>query len=214
MFYDFANLVIRLMLFLFTRTRVTGHARVPTDAPILVVANHLNLLDPPILGALFPRRIAFMGKDELFSVPVVGWVIKEYGAFRVKRGQPDRQAIRTAKEILQSGGAVGIFPEGTRSKTGRMNRAFPGASLLAVLSGCQVIPVGISGTNQLSSPFALLRRPEITISIGEPFRLERSKGSRDDLEQMTGLMMSRVAALLPEERRGYYSPHLSNSSEV
>lgn len=205
MFYGFACLGVRLLLRLLTRCVVEGLENIPATGPLLLVANHLNLVDPPVLGAILPRRIVFMAKEELFRTPVIGSVVSWYGAFPVKRGQADRQALRTAVAILEKGGVVGMFPEGTRSKTGKMNEAHPGAALLAVLGSAPVLPIAITGTDRLRSVRALFTRPKITIRIGKPFTIDRHRGGKGSLEGATVAMMARVAILLPEERRGFYT---------
>ena len=205
MFYSFASLGVRLLLRLLSRCRVEGLGNVPATGAFLMVSNHLNLVDPPVLGALIPRRITFMAKEELFRAPIVGWVVRWYGAFPVRRGQPDRQALRRASEVLQRGGVVGMFPEGTRSKTGKMKEAHSGAALVAMLADVPVLPVAITGTEQLRSPLSLLRRPTIVVRVGSPFTLSRGRTGREGLDAATRRMMGRVAALLPEERRGFYA---------
>ncbi|MHB0868972.1 MAG: lysophospholipid acyltransferase family protein [Chloroflexota bacterium] len=205
MFYTLASMVVRLLLRLLTRCRVEGVDNLPGSGPVLLVSNHLNLIDPPVLGALLPRRITFMAKEELFRAPLVGWVVKWYGAFSVRRGRPDREALRRATGVLSRDGVVGMFPEGTRSRTGRMNRGHPGAALVALLAKATIVPVAITGTELVGSPFSLLRRPAITVRVGKPFNLEKSEQGKPDMDALTSLMMSRVAALLPEERRGFYA---------
>ncbi len=205
MFYSFACFGVRLLLRLLTRCHVEGLENVPASGPLLLVANHLNLVDPPVLGALLPRRIVFMAKEELFRAPLVGWLVKGYGAFAVKRGQADRQALRTAAAVLESGGVVGMFPEGTRSKRGEMKEAYAGASMVALAADSPVLPVGIDGTDRVRSPLALLSRPTITVRVGRPFRLERFRGRKRGLEEATRHMMGHVAALLPVDRRGVYA---------
>ena len=214
MFYTFACFGVRLLLRLLAEVKVEGLENIPAAGPLLLVSNHLNLVDPPVLGALLPRRIVFMAKEELFHVPVIGWVVKWYGAFAVRRGQADRQALRSAIEVLRQGGVVGVFPEGTRSKTGRMNRAHAGAALIATLSGASVLPVAITGTDKLRSPLSLFTRPTITVRVGKPFTLGRSGSGKDDLDAMTTLIMGRVAALLPQERRGYYATAACSADEL
>ncbi len=204
-FYRFACTGVRFLLWLLTRCVVEGLENVPLTGPFLLVSNHLSMLDPPILGALLPRRITFMAKEEAFRHPILGPVVTWYGAFAVRRGQADRQALRTAADVLKAGGVVGMFPEGHRSKTGRMNKAFAGSALVAHMAKAPILPVAIIGTERLGSPFALLSRPTLTIRVGEPFLLERGEGERGDLEAMTTSMMGRVAALLPEEMRGFYA---------
>lgn len=204
MFYSFACFGVRILLRLFTRCRVEGLSNVPRTGPFLLVSNHVGYVDPPVLGALIPRRIAFMAKEEAFRVPIIGWVVKWYGAFAVKRGQPDRQALRRATSVLGHGGVVGMFPEGTRSRTGKMIKAYSGAALVALMSESRVLPVAIMGTERVRSPFSLFARPSIALRVGEPFLLDRERSGRGELESVTTDMMRRVAALLPEERRGFY----------
>lgn len=205
MFYSFACISVRFLLWLLTRRKVEGLENVPASGAFLLVSNHLSLLDPPFLGALLPRRIVFMAKEEAFRHPLMGPVVKWYGAFAVKRGQPDRQALRTATAVLKGGGVVGMFPEGHRSKTGRLNKAFAGSALVAHMARVPVLPVALTGTDRIKSPLSLLTRPTITLRVGEPFAIERGEGDKGDLDAMTSAMMARVATLLPEERRGHYA---------
>ncbi len=209
MFYSFACTGVRFLLWLLTRLVVEGLENVPAEGPFLLVSNHLCFIDPPFLGALLPRRIVFMAKEELFRHPILGPVVTWYGAFAVRRGQADRQALRTATEVLKSGGVVGMFPEGHRSKTGQMSRAFAGSALVAHMAKVQVVPVAVTGTEQINSPLSLLRRPKMTLRVGKPFTLQKGEGDKGDLEGMTSDMMRRVAELLPAERRGFYADAVS-----
>ncbi len=204
MFYDFASFAVRLILSVLARCDVEGIEHIPSSGAFLLVSNHLNLIDPPVLGALLPRRIVFMAKEELFRTPLVGQVVTWYGAFAVRRGQADRQALRMATAVLDRGQVLGMFPEGHRSSTGKLIEAHPGAALIAVLSGATVVPVAITGTDQVRSPLSFLRRPRIVVRVGEPFKIERARSRKEGLEEATSEMMGRVAALLPEERRGFY----------
>jgi 1-acyl-sn-glycerol-3-phosphate acyltransferase len=213
-FYVVANFAIRLVLALFTRCRVEGLHRVPRTGSFLLVSNHLSLVDPPVLGALLPRRVTFMAKWELFGTPVIGWVVKWYGAFGVKRGQADRQALRMATEVLERGGVLGMFPEGTRSKTGELQEAHQGAALVAMATSGTILPVAVTGTEQLTSPLFLLRRPRVNIRIGESFVIERNGPGKARLKEATEQMMGRVAELLPEGRRGYYAAAVRGAVEA
>lgn len=204
MFYDFASFAVRLLLAVLARCSVEGTERLPRDGAFLIVSNHLSLIDPPVLGALIPRRIVFMAKEELFHVPIIGQLVSWYGAFAIRRGEADRQALRKAVGVLEHGQVLGMFPEGTRSKTGKMNEAHPGAALIALLSGATVVPVAITGTDRVQSPLSLLTRPRIAVRVGEPFKMERVRSRKENLEDATREMMGRVAVLLPEERRGFY----------
>jgi 1-acyl-sn-glycerol-3-phosphate acyltransferase len=204
-FYRFSTGTIRCVVRALTRTRVFGEQHVPGAGPLLVVSNHVQWVDPVILGALFPRPLIFMAKQELWRTGWVGWVVERYGAFPVRRGEADRGAVRRGMSILEAGGAIGIFPEGTRSKSTQLGRAHPGASLLALKSGAPILPVGVSGTLSMGGFGWVGRWPVVDINYGEPFKLdaERAEG-KDRLAAGTDLIMRRIAELLPPERRGAY----------
>ena len=214
MFYNFASFAVRLVLALVARCSVEGLEHIPSRGAFVLVSNHLNLVDPPVLGALLPRRIVFMAKEELFHTPLIGLLVAWYGAFAVRRGQADRQALRTATSVLDRGQVLGMFPEGHRSETGKMIQAHPGAALIAILSGATVVPVAITGTEAVRSPFSLLRRPRITVRVGAPFKMERARSRKEGLEEATSEMMAHVAALLPEERRGFYAETIATSTKT
>ena len=120
MFYRFGTWLVKLMLFTLTRWEVRGGENVPGDGPLIVVANHLNLSDPPLLSASIPRRIAFLAKEELFQSTFSRLFVSAYGAFPVRRGLPDREAIDRAQKVLDNGFVLGMFPEGTRSPDHRL----------------------------------------------------------------------------------------------
>ena len=202
--YHFSVYTTIALLNLFSRWRVVGRERIPPRGPLLVVCNHLNNADPIILHALMPRVIHLMAKEELFRRPI-GWTARGMSSFPVRRGQADRQAIRTALEYLAKGSCVGMFPEGTRSKSGGLGRGHPGAGLLAVRSRAPILPVGIVGTSKLRHPLAVLRRPRIDIIFGEPFELAEGQGGDLGAAAATELIMRRIAELLPPELRGVYA---------
>lgn len=211
-FFIVAVWATRLLLRLFTRLRVTGRENVPPRGPLLVVCNHLSNVDPPLLAAVLPRPVFMMAKQELFRGPL-GWMARQYGAFPVRRGEADREALRTALDHLQHGRALGMFPEGTRSRSGQLQRARAGVGLLAARAGCPVLPVAISGTSQLGKPCALVRRPRIEVRIGEPFTLPLTNGTdRPSAQDATDAIMRRLAALLPPEQRGVYQGALKDQA--
>ncbi len=214
MFHVFATLVVRMLLRLLTSYRVEGMERFPSRGPVLLVANHSNLIDPPILGALLPRHIRFMAKIELFRLPVVGWIVRHYDAFPVRRGDADRQAFEWALQVLARGEVLGMFPEGTRSKTGGLQAGQLGVAVLALRSGAPVVPVGISGSHRVLRFPNILCRPAIKMTIGQPYRLvlPGATGSRRDFVlQATDDMMRRLAQLLPPEQRGIYAGTVPSS---
>lgn len=189
---------------LLTDCRVRGRENVPAKGPLLVVANHLSLVDPPLLGVSLGRKTIFMGKEELFRPRFTGYFIRSFGAFPVRRGRIHREALRQANRILAEGIALVMFPEGTRSKDARLQSAFPGSALIALSNGIPVLPVGIAGTENIKGKTWLLRRPRITVNIGHPFSPPPVAGesTRAELPRFTVSIMEHIAELLPPEYRG------------
>ena len=144
-FYYVVRPLVRMFLFLLTRCDVRGKENVPSDGALLIIANHLNLADPPLLGVSLGRRVRFMAKKELFHSRVIAYFIRQLGAFPVHRGQMDRKALRQANQLLAQGQALAMFPEGMRSRSGQLRSAFPGSVLIASRSGVPILPVGITG---------------------------------------------------------------------
>jgi len=204
-FYRFSTWFMRGIFRGFSRVYIHGRERVPTDGPLIVVPNHAQWVDPVMLGAFFPRPLIFMAKQELWRRWLVGWIVERFGAFPVRRGAADRDAIRTALAVLQSGGALGIFPEGTRSRTGILREPHPGVGLLALKSGAPLLPVGIVGTVLMEGTQWLGRSPVVHITFGQPFHLTPGAGEgKGRVATATDEIMRHVAALLPPEWRGRF----------
>jgi 1-acyl-sn-glycerol-3-phosphate acyltransferase len=186
---------------------VSGLGNVPQHSACIVVANHVNLLDSPVLGVSLGRKVYFMAKEELFHSYFIGWLAEQSGAFPVAKGKLNRRAGRMALELLAHGQALIIFPEGGRSKDGKLGQAYPGSALLAVKSDVPIVPVGISGTGQLIGKWWFLRRPKIKLNIGQPFKLSavHDKLSKEGTAHLTCEIMMRIAELLPPEYRGRYA---------
>lgn len=199
-FFILANATMKFLLLTLTRWKVEGKENVPREGPLIVVANHLSMVDPPLLGASIPRRITFMAKEELFSSWFSKMVVENYGSFAIKRGKLDKYAIKHALTVLENGGVLGMFPEGKRSKNGKLQMAEGGVSLIAHYSQAPILPVGISGTDDVKGPGVILRRPQIIVNIGRPFLLPQigEKNSRKRLTAYSDFIMDRIAALLPE----------------
>ncbi len=197
---------MKFLLLLLTRWRVKGKENVPVQGPLIIVSNHLNLVDPPLLSASIQRQIVFMAKEELFHSLIFGPLVRGWHAFPVRRGGLDREALHQAQQVLGQGLALGMFPEGARSATAQMQRAYAGTPLLALRSGAPILPVGITGTEKIKSPLALLRRPEVTVNIGRPLNLPPIDGklTRAQLAFATDFIMVHIAELLPQSYRGVY----------
>ena len=197
------------LLWLVGPGRVEGLENVPRRGPMLVVANHCSNLDPPIVGWAVGHRsgrvIHFMAKEEMRSWPVAGWLARNAGVFFVRRGSGDRSAQRMALTILEGGGALGLFPEGTRSRNGRLAEGRAGAALLAMRTGVSIVPVGVAGTQHIFRGRRLIpRRSMVTIRIGPTFQLPVQADGLDRaaLRAGTETIMGAIAAQLPAEQRG------------
>jgi 1-acyl-sn-glycerol-3-phosphate acyltransferase len=211
------------LFFLLFRMRLKEIERVPKAGGVLVVSNHIHNADPILLNAAYPRPIHFMAKKEVFQVPILPWILHWAGAFPVDRGKSDRNAIRRALAALNHGIAVAMFPEGTRSRVFALQRAHPGAGMLALTADAVVQPIAITGTERLPLNGAkgrakgdLERDPGhsgVQILFGEPFRIARElDGKRVTATQATDLMMIEVARLLPADYRGIYADRVADES--
>lgn len=150
--------------------KVEGLENIPKDNAYIVCPNHLSTLDPPMLAAIFPRRISFMAKKELFDIPFICWWIDWLGTFAVNRESLDPSTIKTVMEIKKSKWVFGIFPQGTRGVPGTIKGVTKGFAGLARITKCAVLPVGITGTEQATHiPFS----GHITVKIGKPIPYEK-----------------------------------------
>jgi 1-acyl-sn-glycerol-3-phosphate acyltransferase len=206
-FYWFLTRVVAWLLFTrLMRCRIGGRENVPPRGALIVVSNHMSWMDPPLLGLALPRQITFTAKTEIYRNPLVGFAVSSYGAIRVKRGKPQRQALDELRGLLARDGVVCLFPEGTRSR-GRLGRGRPGVAMIAMRTGAPVLPVAITGTERVRGFLGLFTRPTITVSIGQPFTLPLLEGAvgRAQLLSMSDMIMGRIAALLPPRYRGHYA---------
>jgi 1-acyl-sn-glycerol-3-phosphate acyltransferase len=204
MYFVFVKL-IRLWLFLFCHWRVSGRRNVPMHGPVIIAPNHISYLDPPIVGSAFDRQIFFMAKVELFEVPFLGWLIRQCGAFPVRRGVADRAALRQADELLHGGEAVRVCPEGTRSEDGRLVPAELGIAMLALRTGAPVLPIGVDGTDRsLPRHSPIIRPVAIRINIGRALTFDdlcrRGPLTREAAEEAARRITAALIPLLPAWR--------------
>lgn len=183
------------------RVHLRNRHNVPRRGPYIIAANHLSWTDIPLVPLYLPGKVVYMAKEESFSGPF-GWLVRFLGAFPVKRGEGDRQALKAANEQLKRGKVLVIFPEGTRSKTHTLAKGHAGLGMIALRANVPVIPVAIWGSENALKKFGA----EITISYGEPMLLKPAgaKVTREDIDSATDEVMRRIASMLPERYRGVY----------
>jgi len=166
--------VMRLMF----RLEALGSENVPERGPVLMVANHSSLLDPPLIGGASDRQLTYLAKAELFEIPLFSRLIRALNARPVRREGADPSALRTARRVLEEGGALLVFPEGTRGEEGDIRPAKPGAGLLAVSSGAAVVPVYVRGSGRAwPKGRRFPRSAKVTVTFGKPLRFEAERGA-------------------------------------
>ena len=188
-------LVFPVFRFLF-RGQTLGIVNVPKTGGVVVVSNHGSHFDPPILGHSLGRPVAFMAKAELFKVPLLSSIISACGAYPVKRGAGDREAIRTASDRLNKGWATGVFLDGTRQDNGRVNEPKAGAALLAARTGCPILPVAIVNSHRAFPKGAIFPRlVSIHLRVGDLIRPPVNK-KREELDLTTKQIQSAINLML------------------
>ena len=199
-FGNFTIWLFRPLIRLVFPYRVIGIENIPPanpDSRLILCANHISLLDPVYLEVGLPRHVYFMAKAELFKNPILRWLIeKQYGAFPVKRGAGDTGALDTAGAIVREGKMLGIFPEGTRSKDGKLGRAKSGASLIAAQTHADILPVCIIAKGQHARAFHCTK-----IVIGKPLtneELHLESPEHPDLRYSSRLLMERIGQMMAE----------------
>jgi 1-acyl-sn-glycerol-3-phosphate acyltransferase len=183
-------------------------AKIPTNGPLILLANHVNFLEAPVLHCGFrPREVIGLAKAEAWDNPLLGWLFNQWRAIPIRRGESDIGALRRALAVLEDGGILAVAPEGTRSRHGRLQRGRAGVVTVALRSGAPLLPVVFYGGEAIGHNVRRLRRTPFHILVGEPFHVEvgEERLSRDLRQQITDEIMYQMAALLPPQYRGEYA---------
>ncbi len=207
---------IKALVRLLCRVDDTQLARVPDQGPFIIVGNHINFLEVPILYShLVPRPLTGFAKAETWDSPALRLLADLWGAIPIRRGEADMVALRRALKALEAGCILGVAPEGTRSGDGCLQRGNPGTVLLALRSGAPLLPMVSYGAESFWGNLARLRRTDFYIVVGQPFYLDAGgvKVTRQVRQQMTDEIMYQMAALLPPAYRGVYS-ELARATEA
>ncbi len=185
--YHFARFLCRVYMKLFYRLEYIGMENVPAEGAVICCANHTSLLDPLMVGCIKRRQFAFMAKEELFHIPLIGRLFYKLNAFPVKRNSGDLGAIKKAMSILKDGQALVLFPEGTRSKDGKLQQGKDGVSLLAKKSGAVIVPCATTGKPRLFKKSKVI--------YGKPIDLTPYAETKD-LKPLTDCVMTEIGKLM------------------
>lgn len=188
--YVFARSVAKLYMQLSFKIEVIGTENIPNDQGVLICSNHIHNFDPPLVGITSPRPIHFMAKEELFNVPILKNLLPNINAFPIKRGMSDRNALRTALQVLKDKKVLGMFPEGTRSKTGELQKGLAGAGFIALKSDAAIVPVAIIGSYQAFK--------KIKIVYGKPLNFQEYRERKVSAEEATEIIMNEIQRLIIE----------------
>jgi 1-acyl-sn-glycerol-3-phosphate acyltransferase len=195
--YSLVRVFLHYFFKIIFRCKVIGIDHIPSYGGAIIASNHISLFDPPVVGTAFARPIHFMAKEELFALPILGWIFKNLHAFPVRRATADRTAIRHAISLLENGELLGLFPEGTRSLTGKLGKPETGLAMIALKAGVPVIPTAVIGTNKVWKDGNLL--PQFIVKFGEPIIVNREKTDKETMENLSNQIMQRISLLLEEK---------------
>ena len=195
--YQLVSQVIIFPIYkLLFRGILVGRENIPKQGSFILVSNHGSLFDPPLLGHAVGRNISFMAKSELFSIPLLGYIIKACGAYPVKRGMADKNTIKIACEKLSNNKSIGIFIDGTRQKDGRVNKPKQGAALLAFKNQKLLLPVAIINSHKLVRfRFCIPFFTKIVIKVGKPINPPKFS-SKDKLAIVTRSLQESINNML------------------
>jgi 1-acyl-sn-glycerol-3-phosphate acyltransferase len=216
-FYVIARFVLRPLFWLVFRPRVTGRENVPPTGPVILASNHLSFIDSIAIPLIAPRKVSYLAKAEYFTTPgFAGWwtrvLFTGLGALPVEREtqRAAQAALDTALAVLKDGGAFGIYPEGTRSRDGKLARGKTGVAWLALTADCPVVPVAVRGTDKVQPVGATWIRPHrVSITFGEPMSFPQFAGQAakgKPRRAVTDQIMTAIAELSGQEKSGWGEP--------
>jgi len=201
--------VFRPLLNICFSWKAEGRDNVPSTGPLVLVANHVHVLDPIFVAFSLPRWITFVAKEELFHSLFLRLWLRWAGSLPLQRDGKvrDKQRIlESARQALEEGLILGMFPEGGRSHDGKLTKGKPGSAVIASKTDVPVLPVGVIGTDKIHGISWLWKRPPVVVKIGKPFKLPPTNNriSKSQMQLLTTQLMGEIAALLPPEYQGAY----------
>ncbi|SOE00656.1 lysophospholipid acyltransferase family protein [Blastococcus haudaquaticus] len=214
MIYVISRLILRPLFLLVFRPHVVGRENVPETGAFIIASNHLSFIDSMAIPLMSPRRVGYLAKAEYFTgTGIRGWFTRTWftalGALPVERDthRAAQAALDTAMTVLRAGGGFGIYPEGTRSRDGRLARGKTGVAWLALTADCPVVPVGITGTDRIQPIGAGWPRPHrFTVVFGKPLTFPEHAGQAErnrSRREVTDTIMEAIAQLSGQEKAGW-----------
>ncbi|MER3423409.1 MAG: 1-acyl-sn-glycerol-3-phosphate acyltransferase [Nitrospiraceae bacterium] len=181
------------------RYKLTGQSHIPREGGLLIAANHASFLDIPLLGCGIPRRVAFLGRRDLFPIPVLNSILQKLGWIPIRQDRLDRRGFQRARRLLEMGQTVVIFPEGSRTQTGRLGAGRPGLATLVAATGCRILPAYIAGTFEaLPMGARWIRFHPVKVAFGQPIdflQVRNQYGKKAFYTHVTHTVMCRIAEL-------------------
>jgi 1-acyl-sn-glycerol-3-phosphate acyltransferase len=196
---------------LVARLEITGLDNIPHSGPVLIVCNHLSMIDVPLIVTLLPRRAICLAADELQDLPWVRWFLDLGDTIYVRRGEADQKALSRGLAVLRAGGMLGVSPEGTRSRTGGLARGRSGVAYLAAAAPAPILPVAFYGQEQIPRNVKRLRRTTVHVRVGSLIDVEVGEKTAVQLRRDTDRIMEAIAAMLPPAYQGVYTDALEPS---
>jgi 1-acyl-sn-glycerol-3-phosphate acyltransferase len=214
--YRFLRRLFNALMHILYRYEIVDQANFPASGPVILVVNHLHLLDPLAVAPAVDRQIVTLAAEKYIPNILVGTLLRLAGVIFVHRGEVDREALRHCADVLSQGQVLAIAPEGTRSKTGAMQQGKPGIAYIAYRSmrtkatHATIVPIAIYGDERLSD-WLRLKRPSGKVVVGHPFRLPDIEGkpTTEKFQELADLVMVKIGLLLPPSYRGVYSERIA-----
>lgn len=185
--YHIAKMVVSAIFYPLFRIKVIGKENIPKKGPVIICSNHISNFDPPVIGITSTREISFMAKEELFENKFLNKLLTSLNAFPIKRGAADRAALRKTLAILKEGKTLGLFPEGTRSKTGEIGKPLSGVGFFALRSEAEVIPCAIIGSYKGFK--------KLIVVYGKPIDMEYYRKKKVSAKEMAEVIMEEIKTL-------------------
>lgn len=185
--YKLGKWICAVILYPLYRIKIIGKHNIPKDGPVIICSNHISNFDPPVVGITSSRNIYFMAKEELFEKRLIGGILKRVHAFPIKRGMRDRNALRKGLDILKNNNALGLFPEGSRQKSGEIGKGLAGAGFFALRSEAEIVPCAIIG------PYRKFKR--LKVVYGEPIDMTEFRQEKVSAQVVTDRIMEEIRQL-------------------